>query len=25
MVACCVLTMGFTAMTLGHKTTSEGR
>jgi MFS transporter, OPA family, glycerol-3-phosphate transporter len=25
MVACCVLTMAFTAMTLGHKTTSEGR
>jgi OPA family glycerol-3-phosphate transporter-like MFS transporter len=25
MVACCVLAMGFTAMTLGHKTTSEGR
>jgi MFS transporter, OPA family, glycerol-3-phosphate transporter len=25
MVACCVLTMAFTAMTLGHRTTSEGR
>jgi MFS transporter, OPA family, glycerol-3-phosphate transporter len=25
MVACCLLTMAFTAMTLGHRTTSEGR
>jgi MFS transporter, OPA family, glycerol-3-phosphate transporter len=25
MVACCLLTMGFTAMTLGHRTTSEER
>jgi MFS transporter, OPA family, glycerol-3-phosphate transporter len=25
MVVCCVLTIAFTAMTLGHRTTSEGR